>query len=75
MERAGVPRSVIKHVGGWKTDEMLNRYLVSCGTDAIEAGKSMTDYFANLEKKLRDTLGTDPNVGQNKGQSEAALSA
>jgi hypothetical protein len=29
MERAGLPRSVAKALGGWKSDSMYNRYAIA----------------------------------------------
>jgi hypothetical protein len=33
MERAGLPRSVAKALGGWKSDSMYNRYAIVSESD------------------------------------------
>lgn len=51
MERAGIPRSVAKSIGGWKTDEMWNRYLIEAERDAIAAGSTLKAYFERFSRE------------------------
>jgi hypothetical protein len=41
MDRAGVPREVIKRITGHKTDAMFSRYRIVDQRDAAEAGRAV----------------------------------
>ncbi len=44
MRRAGIDRSVIKRIGGWKTEAMFLRYNIVDERDFVEAAQKMESY-------------------------------
>jgi len=46
MRRAGIDRSVIKRIGGWKTEAMFLRYNIIDERDFVEAARKMESYRA-----------------------------
>jgi len=67
MERANIPRSVAKSIGGWLTDSMWNRYLIGAEKDTIEAGQTLNGYFSRfnqIDGKLTAADSTAPNTSE-----------
>jgi hypothetical protein len=64
MDRAGVPRTVIKEITGHKTDSMFTRYRIVRHEDIAQAGQKMDQYF--VTGRVLSTLPGTP--GEKGGQ-------
>jgi len=53
MERAGIPRSVAKALGGWKSDSMYNRYTIASEADLRDGVRRL----AEVRRPRRGKLG------------------
>ncbi len=64
MRRAGIDRSVIKRIGGWKTEAMFLRYNIVDERDFVEAARKMESY-REKERNPGTTSTEISTVGEN----------
>ncbi len=71
MRRAGIDRSIIKRIGGWKTEAMFLRYNIIDERDFIEAAQKMEAY----REQERNAISTvSSTVGENRAMKRASIS-
>ena len=64
MRRAGIDRSVIKRIGGWKTEAIFLRYNIVDERDFVEAARKMESY--REQERKQDAISTEiSTVSQN----------
>jgi integrase len=65
MRRAGIDRSVIMRVGGWKTEAMFLRYNIVDERDFVEAARKMESY--REQERNQGAISTEiSTVGENR---------
>jgi len=60
MRRAGIDRSVIKRIGGWKTEAMFLRYNIIDERDFVEAARKMEFYRA--QERSQGAISTESST-------------
>lgn len=71
MRRASIDRSVIKRIGGWKTEAMFLRYNIIDERDFMEAAQKMEAYREQERSAISTVSST---VGENKAMKRASIS-
>ena len=74
MRRAGIDRSVIMRVGGWKTEAMFLRYNIVDERDFVEAARKMESY--REQERTQGALSTEiSTAGENSAMKDTQAPA